>query len=67
MNKSIIQVGVLGASGMVGQNYIRLLENHTWFQFSYLAASSHSAGKKYAGAVAGRLLMKGEILSAELL
>jgi aspartate-semialdehyde dehydrogenase len=45
----------------VGQNYIRLLENHPWFQVSYLAASSQSAGKKYAEAVAGRWLMEGEI------
>ncbi len=61
INKSKFHVGVLGATGMVGQNYLRLLENHPWFQVSYLAASSHSAGKKYAEAVAGRWLMEGEI------
>lgn len=61
MKNSRIQVGVLGATGMVGQNYLRLLENHPWFQVSYLAASSHSAGKKYAEAMAGRWLMEGEI------
>lgn len=51
---SKIKVGVLGATGMVGQNYIRLLENHPWFEVSYVAASPNSAGKKYAEAVAGR-------------
>ncbi|GMO52161.1 MAG: aspartate-semialdehyde dehydrogenase [Termitinemataceae bacterium] len=42
-----IPVGILGATGMVGQNYISLLENHPWFEVTYLAASSRSAGKKY--------------------
>jgi aspartate-semialdehyde dehydrogenase len=49
-----IKVGVLGATGMVGQNYLRLLKNHPWFEVVYLAASANSAGKKYADAVAGR-------------
>ena len=49
-----IKVGVLGATGMVGQNYIRLLENHPWFEVSYVAASPSSAGKKYSQAVASR-------------
>jgi aspartate-semialdehyde dehydrogenase len=49
-----IKVGVLGATGMVGQNYLRLLSRHPWFEVVYLAASPHSAGKKYADAVAGR-------------
>jgi aspartate-semialdehyde dehydrogenase len=49
-----IPVGVLGATGMVGQNYIALLNNHPWFEVRYLAASPRSAGKKYAEAVAGR-------------
>jgi aspartate-semialdehyde dehydrogenase len=52
-----IQVGVLGATGMVGQNYIRLLENHPWLEIAYLAASPQSAGKKYRDAVAGRWQM----------
>ncbi|MDR0495497.1 MAG: aspartate-semialdehyde dehydrogenase [Treponema sp.] len=49
-----IPVGVLGATGMVGQNYIALLNNHPWFKVCYAAASPRSAGKKYAEAVAGR-------------
>lgn len=49
-----IPVGVLGATGMVGQNYIALLNNHPWFKVRYAAASPRSAGKKYAEAVAGR-------------
>jgi aspartate-semialdehyde dehydrogenase len=49
-----IPVGVLGATGMVGQNYIALLNNHPWFKVRYVAASSRSAGKKYAEAVANR-------------
>ncbi|MCL1836497.1 MAG: aspartate-semialdehyde dehydrogenase [Treponema sp.] len=49
-----IPVGVLGATGMVGQNYIALLNNHPWFEVRFVAASPRSAGKKYAQAVAGR-------------
>jgi aspartate-semialdehyde dehydrogenase len=53
-----IKVGVIGATGMIGQVYLRLLHNHPWFEVSYLAASPNSAGKKYAEAVAGRWHMK---------
>lgn len=49
-----VKVGVLGATGMVGQNYIRLLEDHPWFEVAYVAASPRSAGKRYKGAVTGR-------------
>ncbi|MDR0444194.1 MAG: aspartate-semialdehyde dehydrogenase [Treponema sp.] len=49
-----IPVGVLGATGMVGQQYITLLDNHPWFDVKYVAASPRSAGKKYSEAVAGR-------------
>jgi aspartate-semialdehyde dehydrogenase len=49
-----IPVGVLGATGMVGQNYIALLNEHPWFEVRYAAASPRSAGKKYKDAVAGR-------------
>jgi aspartate-semialdehyde dehydrogenase len=49
-----IPVGVLGATGMVGQNYIALLHNHPWFEVRHAAASPRSAGKKYRDAVAGR-------------
>ena len=56
-----LQVGVIGATGMVGQNYLRLLANHPWFEVAYLAASPNSAGKKYSDAVAGRWHMKTDI------
>jgi aspartate-semialdehyde dehydrogenase len=56
-----ISVGVIGATGMVGQNYIRLLENHPWFEVAYVAASPGSAGKRYRDAVAGRWHMQTEI------
>jgi aspartate-semialdehyde dehydrogenase len=56
-----IKAGVLGATGIVGQNYIRLLHNHPWFEVAYLAASPASAGKKYADAVAGRWHMQADI------
>ena len=49
-----IPVGILGATGMVGQQYITLLNDHPWFEVSYAAASPRSAGKKYKDAVAGR-------------
>jgi aspartate-semialdehyde dehydrogenase len=49
-----IPVGVLGATGMVGQTYITLLADHPWFEVRYVAASPRSAGKKYADAVADR-------------
>ncbi|MDR1929809.1 MAG: aspartate-semialdehyde dehydrogenase [Treponema sp.] len=49
-----IPVGVLGATGIVGQQYIALLADHPWFEVRYAAASPRSAGKKYAEATAGR-------------
>lgn len=55
MNK--IKVGVLGATGMVGQRYIKLLENHPWFEVSYVAASPRSAGQLYKDAVKNRWLI----------
>jgi aspartate-semialdehyde dehydrogenase len=59
-----LKVGVLGATGMVGQNFLRLLANHPWFEVVYLAASPNSAGKKYADAVAGRWHMKEDMPDA---
>jgi aspartate-semialdehyde dehydrogenase len=56
MNKKI-KVGILGATGMVGQNYLSLLENHPWFEITYLAASANSAGQTYEKAVQGRWQM----------
>ncbi len=52
-----LKVGILGATGMVGQRFISLLENHPWFEVSVLAASSRSAGKTYEEAVGGRWKM----------
>ena len=48
------RVGIIGATGMVGQRFVTLLENHPWFEISVLAASGRSAGKPYREAVAGR-------------
>ena len=42
-----LRVGILGATGMVGQRFISLLENHPWFEVVTLAASPRSAGKTY--------------------
>jgi aspartate-semialdehyde dehydrogenase len=49
-----IPVGVLGATGMVGQQYLSLLAQHPWFEVVYVAASPRSAGKKFGEAVYGR-------------
>ena len=51
------RVGIIGATGMVGQRFITLLENHPWFHVSVLAASSRSAGKTYEEALGGRWQM----------
>ena len=48
-------VGILGATGMVGQRFIQLLENHPWFNITWLAASDRSSGKTFAEACAWRL------------
>ena len=48
------KVGIIGGTGMVGQRFITLMENHPWFQLTAIAASSRSAGKPYAEAVANR-------------
>ena len=42
-----LRVGILGATGMVGQRFISLLENHPWFEVVTVAASPRSAGKTY--------------------
>ena len=52
-----LRVGLLGATGMVGQRFISLLENHPWFEVVTLAASPRSAGKTYEEAVGGRWKM----------
>src|ERR1700692_1430104 len=49
------KVGILGATGMVGQRFIQLLGNHPWFNITWLAASDRSAGKTYAEACRWKL------------
>ena len=51
------RVGIVGCTGMVGQRFMSLLENHPWFEVTALAASPRSAGKTYEEAVAGRWAM----------
>lgn len=51
------KVGIIGATGMVGQRFVTLLANHPWFRLTVLAASPRSAGKRYEEAVAGRWAM----------
>ena len=51
------QVGIVGATGMVGQRFISLLENHPWFSLAVVAASARSAGKTYEEAVGNRWAM----------
>src|SRR5512139_911139 len=50
-----IEVGILGATGMVGQHFVKFLQNHPWFDLTWVGASDRSAGKKYREATAWRL------------
>ena len=59
MNK--IKVGILGATGSVGQKFIEQLQDHPWFEISNLCASKTSAGKKYFEAVKGRWKIQSKI------
>lgn len=59
--KNKIPVGILGATGMVGQEYIHLLAEHPWFEVVYVAASPQSAGKKYKDALKSGWLVRGEM------
>ena len=52
-----LKVGILGGTGMVGERFISLLENHPWFEVTTIAASPRSAGKTYEEAVDGRWKM----------
>ena len=52
------RVGVIGATGMVGQRFVTLIAEHPWFELTEVAASARSAGKPYSEAVAGRWLMQ---------
>ena len=56
MNQKL-KVGILGGTGMVGQRFISLLENHPWYEVTTIAASPRSAGKTYEEAVGGRWKM----------
>lgn len=58
------RVGIIGATGMVGQRFASLLENHPWFTVTALAASSRSAGKTYQEAVGSRWTMATPIPAA---
>src|SRR5438445_13619905 len=62
--KKKIPVAVLGATGAVGQTFVRLLADHPWFEIAELAASERSAGKKYSEAVRW---LEGERPSAEVM
>ena len=55
MLTSKIPVGILGATGVVGQRFIQLLEHHPWFETAWLAASERSAGQSYQAVVRWRL------------
>ena len=52
------KVGVIGATGMVGQRFVTLISQHPWFELTEVAASRRSAGKTYEDAVSGRWMMK---------
>ncbi len=58
------RVGVIGATGMVGQRFVSLMENHPWFELVAVAASSRSAGKTYEEAVGDRWAIGGTIPEA---
>ncbi len=59
-----LRVGVLGATGMVGQRFVSLLADHHWFEVTTVAASASSAGRTYAEAVAGRWSLRAPIPAA---
>lgn len=59
-----LKVGVLGATGMVGQRFVALLDGHPWFDVTAVAASATSAGRSYADAVAGRWTLPSPVPAA---
>ena len=59
--KKKLKVGIVGGTGMVGQRFVQLLENHPWFEVTAIAASPKSAGKTYEEAVRHRWKMSGPI------
>jgi aspartate-semialdehyde dehydrogenase len=62
--KNKLRVGIVGATGMVGQRFVSLLAAHPWFQVVSVAASERSAGKPYSEAVAGRWAMSTPVPAA---
>src|SRR5262249_55184752 len=50
-----IEVGILGATGTVGQRFVQVLEHHPWFELAWVAASDKSAGKRYREATSWQL------------
>ena len=56
-----LKVAILGATGMVGQQLIRLLKDHPWFEIVAVAASANSAGKSYGEAVSGRWTIESQV------
>ena len=58
-----VRVGILGATGMVGQRFVTLLNNHPYFEVTVLAASNRNVGKTYEDAVGSKWAMKEEIPS----
>ncbi|HZY04622.1 MAG TPA: aspartate-semialdehyde dehydrogenase [Anaeromyxobacteraceae bacterium] len=62
--KKKLKVGVLGATGMVGQRFVALLENHPWYELTLVAASANSAGQRYQDAVKGRWALKSGVPAA---
>lgn len=59
-----IKVGILGATGMVGQRFVQLLDGHPWFEVTELAASERSAGRTYAEVMEGRWKVSADIPSS---
>jgi aspartate-semialdehyde dehydrogenase len=55
------RAGIVGATGMVGQRFIKLLENHPFFEVTALSASPRSAGRKYSNAISGRWLLESDL------
>src|SRR5215472_10864355 len=55
MSQPKIPIGILGATGVVGQRFLQLLEGHPWFEVAWLAASDRSEGKQFEDAVRWRL------------
>lgn len=64
VNGGRLKAAILGATGMVGQQFVRVLKSHPWFEVVALAASSGSAGKTYGEAVAGRWAMEFDVPEA---